>query len=156
MKTIITFLTFFSWTLNINAQTTKEIMLEIDKATIEINSNLKTYNKIEKNISADNYKNIYFNNKELKLISIKAIESSLEKNVYWYYIDGVLTYSETNWLDINTKKTIKHEKQYLKNGHLIAWINSNNNNVENTSSEFRSLETELTTYGEKLKSDIYK
>jgi hypothetical protein len=156
MKTIITFLTLFSWKLNVNAQTAKEIMLEIDKATIEINSNLKTYNKIEKNISSDNYKNIYFNNKELKLISIKATESSLEKNVDWYYIDGVLTYSETNWLDINTKKTIKHEKQYLKNGHLIAWINSNNNNVENTSSEFRSLETELTTYGEKLKSDIYK
>jgi len=47
-------------------------------------------------------------------------------------------------------------KTIFKNGHLIAWINSDNNQVENTSSEFRSLETELTTYGEKLKSDIYK
>ena len=156
MKTIITFLTFFSWTLNVNAQTVKEIMLEIDKTTIEIKNNLNTYNKIEKNNSSDNYKNIYFNNKELKLISIKATEATLEKNVDWYYVDGVLTYSETNWLNIKTKKTIKHEKQYLKNGHLIAWINSDNNQVENTSSEFRSLETELTTYGEKLKSDIYK
>jgi hypothetical protein len=156
MKTIITILTFLFFTLSVDAQTEKQTMLDIDKVATEIKSKLNTYNKIEKNNSVDGYKYVFLNENELKLITVKVIEPNTEKNVDWYYLNGVLTYTETKWFDIKSSKIVKHEKQYLNNGHLIGWVNSDNKLVDNTSSEFKSLEDELNAYGAKLKSDVLK
>lgn len=156
MKTIITFLTFFSWTLSIYSQTKTQTMLDIDKVTNEIKSKLNTYTKTEKNLTESAYKYIFLNDKELKLITVKTIESTIEKNVEWYYVNGVLTYSETNWFDIISKKRVKHEQQYLNNGRLIAWVSPEDKLVDITSLEFRNLDTELNAYGVQLKNDALK
>jgi len=156
MKKIITILTLLSWTLFVEAQTEKQTMSDIDKATTEIKSKLDIYTKVEKHTSADGYKFVFLNDKEIKVIIVKSIEPTIEKNVEWYYVNGTLSYCETNWVDIKSKKVVKHEKHYLNNGHLIAWVNIDNKLVENTSSEFKKLDDELNAYGTKLKSDALK
>jgi len=117
---------------------------------------MEAFYEVEKIISEHGNKFVYLKDKELKLITVKAIEPTIEKNIEWYYVNGVLTYSETNWFDIQSKKLVKHEKQYLNNGHLIAWVNPENKLVDNASSEFKNLDAELNAYGVKLKSHALK
>ena len=153
MKTVVTLIAFFSWTVSINAQTETQPMADIDKAVKEIKSSRNTYQKIEKINTSDGMRLVFLKDKELKLIVVKALEPNTEKDVEWYYVKGQLVYTETNWVDVKTKATVFHEKCYLNNGHLIAWVNSKNEHVDNFSAEFKKMDTDLVAYGEKIKAD---
>jgi outer membrane lipoprotein-sorting protein len=156
MKTIITFLTCITLTFSVYAQTEKQIMADIDKTITDIKSKINTFQKIEKGNTSKGYRFVFLKGKELQLITVRAIEENLEKNVEWYYVNGVLVYAETIWLDSKTKKVVKNEKTYLDNGHLIAWINPDGKLVDSNSSEFKTVETELTAYGIKIKNEALK
>ncbi len=151
MKKIVVILLCFTCINSIFAQTAKETK-SIDKAVKELQSKRSTFQKVEKINSEIGSKYVFLNDKEVKLIAVKSIETPIEKNVEWYYINGELAYCETNWLDVKTKTIIKHEKQYLKNGHLIEWIDSQTTLVNPSSSEFKKLDAELVAYGIKLKN----
>ncbi len=151
MKKIVVIVLCFICVNSFFAQTIKETK-SIDKAVKELQSKRNTFQKVEKINSDIGSKYVFLNNKEVKLIAVKSIETSIEKNVEWYYINGELAYCETNWLDIKTKTIIKHEKQYLKSGHLIEWIDSNTTAVNHSSPEFKKLDTALVAYGIKLKN----
>lgn len=152
MKKISLIILLFSCTISTFSQTSKEINA-INKAIKELKKKHTTFQKIEKINSDIGSKYVFLNNKEIQFITVKAIESTVEKNVEWYYIKGELAYCETNWLDIKTKTILRHEKQYLKNGHLIEWIDSNTSAVKPSSPEFKKLDTELVAYGVKLKNE---
>jgi hypothetical protein len=151
MKKISLIIFYFVYTTSIFSQTTKEVNA-IDKAVNELKSKRHTFQKIEKINSDIGSKYVFLNNKDVKFITVKSIETTIEKNVEWYYINGQLAYCETNWLDVKTKTILHHEKQYLKNGHLIEWIDSNTSSVSPSSPEFKKLDTALVAYGIKLKN----
>ncbi len=153
---MITFLTCITLTFSVYAQTEKQSMLDIDKTITDIKSKISTFQKIEKVKTTEGYRFVFLKGKELQLITARQIEQNLEKNVEWYYVNGALVYAETIWLDSKTKKVVKNEKQYLDNGHLIAWINPEGKLVDNNSAEFKTVDTELTAYGIKIKNDALK
>lgn len=156
MKTGIIFLTCIALTFSVYAQTEKQTIADIDKTITDIKSKTSTFQKIEKVNTPEGYRFIFLKGNELQLITVRQIENNLEKNVEWYYVNGALVYAETVWLDNKTKKIVKNEKQYLDNGHLIAWINPEGKLVDNNSSEFKTVDTELSAYGIKIKNDALK
>jgi hypothetical protein len=153
MKAIITFLTSIVLTFSVNAQTEKQKMQNIDKTIRDIKSNMSTFQKIERVNKPEAYSFVFLKDKELQLISVKVIEDNLEKNVEWYYVNDVLVYAETLWLDYKTKEVVKNEKMYLDNGHLIAWINPEGKFVDKSSSEFKNVDSTITDYGIQIKID---
>ena len=128
----------------------------IDNSVQDIKNELSTYKKIEKINSIDGTRFVFVRDNDLKVITVKALEPTTEKNVEWYYVDGQLIYCETNWLDTKTKNNIFNEKHYLHNGHLIAWTNSRDKTIEPASDEFKKMDTELVAYGIKIKDDALK
>jgi hypothetical protein len=156
MKTTIVFFTCIVLTFSVSAQTEKQTMLDIDKTINDIKSKISTFQKIEKINTNDGYRFVFLKDKELQLITVRQIEENVEKNVEWYYVNGVLIYAETIWLDSTTKKIVKNEKLYLDSEHLIAWINTENKLVDNNSSEFKTVSTELVAYGIKIKTEALK
>lgn len=128
----------------------------IDKFVQDIKDNLSTLKKVEKINSKDGTRFVFLNDKDLKLITVKALEPTTEKNVEWYFIDGQLAYAETNWFDTKTKNNTFNEKCYLHNGHLISWTNSRNKTIDPASAEFKKMDTDLVAYGIKIKDDALK
>lgn len=129
---------------------------EIDKAIQVVKSELRFLKKIERANSKDGTSYVFLQDNELKLITIKAIEPTTEKNVEWYFIDGELAYCETNWFDLNSMNTIFNEKCYLNKGHLILWTNSRDNSIDSASDEFKKMEVNLVAYGVKIKENALK
>lgn len=156
MKTIFTLLIFLGCTFSISAQTQKQSIADIDNSINGIKKEINSYQKIEKINNSDGNRFVFLKDKELKLITVKALETKLEKNVEWYYLNGQLAYCETNWVDTKTKAIVFHEKYYLNNCHLIAWFDSKNNLVDNSSAEFKKLGIDLVAYGEKIKNEATK
>ena len=156
MKKILTFLHGLILATSVYAQAEKKEIADIDSSVTTIKNKINTFRRIEKINTERGYRFVYIKDKELQLIAVKQVEPGVEKNVEWYYISGALVYSETNWYDTESKKILRHEKTYSKNGHLIAWIKPGNNLVDKTSSEFKTLDSALTTYGIQLKNAALK
>ena len=129
---------------------------DIDKSVQGIKDNMPTLKKVEKINSKDGTRFVLLKDKDLKLITVKALEPTTEKNVEWYYVNGQLAYCETNWFDIKTKNNIFKEKCYLHNGHLISWTNSRDKTIDPSSDEFKKMDTYLVAYGAKIKDDALK
>lgn len=140
--------TFFSYSQSNN-------IADIDKLTKDIKANLNSYQKVIKTNTSDGLRLVYFKDKTLKLITVKAIELDKEKYVEWFYDNGQLIYSDTNWLDKKTQKITFTEKCYLNNGQLISWINQNKT-IDNSSDEFKKMSVDLAVYGSKIKDDAFK
>jgi hypothetical protein len=117
---------------------------------------MSTLKKVEKINSKDGNRFVFLKDKDLKLITVKALEPTIEKNVEWYYVNGQLAYCETNWLDMKTKNNIFNEKCYLHNGHLVSWTNSRDKTIDPSSDEFKKMDTDLVAYGVKIKDDALK
>lgn len=128
----------------------------IDKSVQNIKNNLSSFKKIEKVNTKEGSRFAFIQNKDLKLITVQAIEPTIEKNVEWYYIDGQLAYCETNWVDMTTKKSVFNEKCYLQDGHLIHWTNTRKGTIDSYSSEFKKMDIDLIEYGLKIKDDVLK
>lgn len=128
----------------------------IDKSIQGIKTNLPSFKKVEKINSKDGTRFVFLQDKELKLITVKALEPTIEKNVEWYFVDGQLSYCETNWFDTKTKNIVFNEKCYLHNGHLVSWTNSRDNTIDPSSDLFKKMDAELVAYGVKIKEDALK
>lgn len=156
MKTISTLIIYFACTIAVCAQTDKQVIADIKKAAKDIKAQLSIFQKIEKMNNKDGQRLVFLKDKELKLITVKALQSNMEKNVEWYYLKGQLAYSETSWYDTKTKTLVFNEKYFLDKGHLIAWLDSNNTFVDTSSAAFKKVNTELVAYGEKIKQEAVK
>ena len=141
---------FCFWTLTLSAQTTDTVIHKIERTKSEIEKRKTSLKQKEIILNKEESKIAYFNEDNLELISVRQIETNINKSVNWYFKGGVLMLSKTNWVDQKTNKIIKSEKQYLNNGHLIAWINSDNKFVDNNGPEFIKLDNELAEYGQKI------
>ncbi len=141
---------FFIGTVCLSAQTTDNLIHKIEKTKKEIEN--KKYTFKQNTIKADNIssKVAYFKDDHLQLVSVRQNEANIDKKVNWYFENGELFLSETCWFDQRTSKFIKTEKQYLSNGHLFAWLKSDNKFVDINSSEFILLDKELAEYGQKI------
>ena len=131
-------------------------MAKIDKSIQDIKNKLNTYKKVEKINSQDGSRFVFLKDNELKLITVKALEPNTEKKVEWYYVNGQIAFTETNWFDTKTKNNIYNEKCYFSNGHLIAWVNPQNKLVDNSSNEFKKMDTDLSAYCLKIRDDAMK
>jgi len=128
----------------------------IDRSVQDIKDNLSMLRKVEKINSKDGTRFVLLEDKELKLINVKALEQKTEKNIEWYFVDGKLAYAETSWFDTKTKNKTFNEKCYFHNGHLISWTNSRNKTIDPTSAEFKKMDTDLVAYGLKIKDAALK
>ena len=130
MKKIILSIFILSYlTPCVFAQTENVELKTIEKTVEGINTNLNSFQKIEKQNDSIANEYVFIKDKEVQLITIKTREQNIEKNVAWYYLSGALIYGEQKWLDIKSNAIVDHEKFFLTNGHLIAWINTENNAV---------------------------
>lgn len=91
----------------------------IDRSVQDIKSRMPSFTRVEKIHTKESSRILFFQGKDVQLIRVKTIEQSIEKNVEWYYINGELAYSETNWIDTRSKNKVFHEKCYLYK-HLIS------------------------------------
>ena len=128
----------------------------IDKSVQDIKTNLSLFKKVEKIDTKDGTSFVFFQDQEIKLITVKALEPTTEKNVEWYFVDGQLAYCETNWLDTKTKTNVFNEKCYLHNGHLISWANSRDNTIDPSSEKFIKMDADLVANGIKIKEGALK
>lgn len=141
------------------AQTDKQKISSIDKIKEEIKNNLPTLT-LSENLSVNDsigngYRRVYRKNAELKLIQVEYKEAgglgkNISKKVEWYFSNGTLIYSEVLWTDLSTNKVIDHQKLYLDDTHLIAWIKSGDVSVDANSKEFKETDANLRAYGMEL------
>lgn len=128
----------------------------IDKSVQEIKAKQSSFKRVEKVNTNEGSRFVFLQDKELKLITVKTVDSGMEKNVEWYFLNGELAYCETNWIDTKTKNISFTEKCYLNKGQLISWANSKEKIIDPTSEIFQKMGAELTAYGIKLRGDALK
>ena len=128
-------------------------MLDIDKLKENIKNNLSSLKMVEKYKDRFCYRNAYFNNNDLQLITVCFKDRQIDKNVEWYFIKGQLIYSEQTWTIREAKQVINNEKFYINDRHLIAWLKTDNKPVDKTSQEFKVFESKLVEYGDELIKD---
>lgn len=151
---LIAILTCLTLIGEVSAQADKRQISRIDKSRLKIRNNLAGFQKNEQKLNDSTITEYaYAEGKELELVTVYVNDKTIIKNVEWYFLDKHLIYSEQIWTDPSTKNIVDKEKFYLENGHLIAWIKSNNIGVDNTSQAFKQCETKLIAYGEKLEND---
>jgi hypothetical protein len=153
MKKLFLLFVVLAFSKNISAQSATELKT-IENNVTDIKKNVGTFQKIEKNKTQGGYTNVYIKGGEVQLIETRSIEPSLEKNGWYYYLNGQMIYTENNWGDV-TGVSVLQEKCYLENNKLVAW-NKNGKTVNNTAPEFGQKESELVPYGQKLRSENIK
>lgn len=145
--------------ITVYSQTQEQQISSIDKIKEEIKNNIATLTLTENvnvNDSIGNgYRRVYRKNSELKLIQVEYKEAgglgkNVSKKVEWYFTNGILIYSEVLWTDLATNKVIDHQKLYLDQTHLIAWIKLDNISVDVNSDEFKETDANLRAYGIEL------
>ena len=151
-------LIFFTFLLTnqLFSQAEKPDTSDIHATILDTRRNIAQYKKVEKVHTPTDEKFVYKDGEEIKLITIRTTDKGIEKNVAWFYSKGQLIYTEQYWLDPVTAKITDNEKFYLHKGQLIAWVNTENKLVDNSSSEFRTLESSLNKFGPKWRDDLAK
>jgi hypothetical protein len=127
---------------------------DINKKISAIQSDLPKLHKIVAINSDDGFRHVYRKDDELRLIRVKAIDKTIEKSVWWYYVSGKMIYAETLWLD-NKGQTVFSDKAYLKDDHLIAWF-TDGQGMDSASEKFHKMETSLVAYGQKIRDSAEK
>lgn len=148
-KTILTILCGLLFTTGLFSQVGRTDTIDIHKAVQEIKANKGKYQEVEKVHTVTDDKYVYLKGNETKLITIKTLYNGIEKHVSWFYSNGQLIYTEQLGIDPASKKIVDNEKCYLRNGQLIAWVNTDNKLVDNSSSDFKTLESSLNKFGPK-------
>ncbi len=159
-KYLIAILTCLVSTFGVYSQTGRLELADIDKRTIEIKTDLLSYNKFENYKDSSGYTYLYKKNHELKAVMLEYKDSRepgkyIDKKVEWYFHAGHLIYCETTWTDIVTGLVVGNEKCYLNEKHLIEWIKTGNYNEETDSKDFHDADIALITYGNKLVRSNY-
>ena len=68
----------------------------------------------------------------------------------WFYQNGILIYSETNWIGTSHNELIKQEKIYTNKNEVLAWLDKENKNVDTTASDYKIVCANIITYGRNL------
>lgn len=135
-------------------QPVKEIT-SINKIKEEIKSNLSDFKKVQKSKDSTGYRNAYFKEKKLQLVSAFYNDTSTIKHVDWYFQKGQLIFSEQLWTDVKTKDTLNRERFYLQNERLIAWFKFDQP-VDRKSVAFKKVDSKMSDYIKDLKLDNRK
>ncbi len=148
-KYLLIILTSFAIIQGVYSQTDKQQIANIEKATKEIKSNISNYQKTEKIKDSSGNRYVYKDGNELKLITVYFEDNDANKNVEWYFANGLLIYTQQVWTDRKTNKVVNNEKCYLNSGHLIAWT-KDDKLVDVTSDEFKMVSIDLQAYEKEL------
>jgi hypothetical protein len=148
MKKLKLALLFFVLANLATAQKAADIGAQINQHILMIQNDLGTFKKVEKVNTAQGYNYQYFKGKELQLVQIRSIESNVEKYVSWYFSNGKMIYSETQWI-APTGDLQFSEKYYLNNDKLIHWI-KDGKEINSADPAFKEMDTKLVAYGKKL------
>ena len=113
---------------------------------------MKTYKKIEKVKTGEASKYIYKKGNDLKFVIVQQMENGIEKNVEWYFENGNLIYSTSNWLGITHRGEMANEELFMKDGKLIYW-NAKGEVVDPNSETFKEMNKGMQEYALKLKNE---
>lgn len=143
-------LLIFAITQALFSQTVESQLTKLDSLKEVITQEIPGYSKLEKINKKTGHRLVYTKGHEIKLITVFSKDKDLDKNVSWYFANGELFYSEQKWTDSSTGSLVNNEKFYLTNGHLIAWIKTDNSFVNRDSEEFKDIDKKLVDYGKIL------
>ena len=142
------FLLFSLIALQVSAQITT--ISDVEARVSQIQNHLNELRKTEKVQTLESSKHCYYNENELKLVTVQE-KGKIEKKVAWYFTEKTLLYTETNWTDTEKGTVLYLEKTYhTDQGKLLAWLNSENTFVDSSSEEFRKMDRSLQDYAAKL------
>ncbi|CAN5679959.1 hypothetical protein BH11BAC1_BH11BAC1_23450 [soil metagenome] len=126
----------------------EELIKEINQQKEHIDQQISAYRKVEKAKDSLGYRNAYYDEKELKLVTVFYRESNLDKTKRWYFQKGKLVYGESTISTIGYG-TQKDERLYLDNEHLFWWT-IGGNPVDRNSVMFQKSANELGYYSLEL------
>jgi hypothetical protein len=153
-RIIVAIIVGFLFVQGISAQTEKQISA-VDKQWQKIKSNISSFHKEVKVENSTGYRYVYSKGKELQMITVMSKEKDIDKNVFWYFVNGKMIYSEQTWTDVYTGKIVDNEKFYFDNERLFAWI-KDSKFVDTASNDFKNADNEFVSYVVKLKEDSTK
>ena len=130
-------------------------IVSINNAVEQIKAGMNSYRKVEKFKNNTGYDNGYFKENKLQLIKVLYKDTITEKNVEWYFNNGLLIYSMQLWIDVKTKDTLDYERYYLSNERFIAWFKFDKP-VERNSVVFKKLAYRMRDYIGDLKLEYIK
>jgi hypothetical protein len=83
-------------------------------------------------------------------------EQDIDKMVMWYFLNRQLIYTEQTWTNVVSKKIVDNEKVYLNNGHIIAWLDSQNKEQEADAEKMKAYDVLLAAYADHLVKEYSK
>ncbi len=131
------------------------MLAKIDDIKNSIEHTKGTCIKTEKTDSSSS-KYIYTKNHVLQLVIVDYKEQDIDKKVLWYFSNKQLVYTEQTWTNIVSKKVVDNEKVYLNNGHIIAWLDSQNKEQEADAEKMKAYDVLLAAYADHLVKEYSK
>jgi hypothetical protein len=125
------------------------MLAKIDIIKNSIEQNKATCLKTEKTDSSGS-KYIYTKNHVLQLVMVDYKEQDIDKKVEWYFSNRTLVYVNQTWTNLISKKIVDNEKVYLNNGHIIAWLDSQNKEQEADADKINAYDLLLAAYADHL------
>ena len=154
MRTLIFFFLLSLYSYCSDAQAISQF--DIDKRVADVLSNLRELKKAEKMNDQSGQRLVYFDDKEIRLISVKVTGDSTQKNVHWFFDQGRVIFIETVWTEISSGNIVVDEKYYFNNGYLTAWLNSVGQKIPQSSPIFEKVKNELAVYCARIYDENYQ
>lgn len=142
---------FSSFLISFSAFSQSISITEIDAQIAKMRVELASYQKIEKIKTDSASVDIYLQDGEVQMITVLE-KGLIEKHVEWYYTNGILCYSETNWTVTSSNEPMYKDKTYHNKGVMIAWIDGENSFVDASSSKFKEVEKAVNEYSAKIRT----
>lgn len=137
------------------SKSNEERIALIDQVTEAINADLINFTKTQEFSDSSNYKFIYKDEKELKLISIYSKVKDVSYVKEWYFQNEELIFAKQTSRVIEFDKVIDTERMYLDKENLFLWIQSGHK-VHPASEKFKETAGELREYADHLRVDNFK
>lgn len=131
------------------------MLAKIDEIKLSIEHSKASYVKTEK-IDSGSSKYIYTKNHVLQLVIVDYKEQDIDKKVLWYFSNKQLVYTEQTWTNNVSNKIVDNEKIYLNNGHIIAWLDSQNKEQEADAEKIKAYDVLLAAYADHLVKEYSK
>lgn len=132
------------------SDTLKASISGIEKTVSDIRKDEASYKKSEKHRDSLGAQYAFTRNGELMFTRAEVKEPTVTKRVEWYFDHGQIIFCEQTWTIINSAKVLNHERLYLKNGKMLLWLNTQNNEVDKTGNAFKETEFYLLEYSKTL------
>lgn len=154
-KYLAIFFIVLVYSIGLYAQADKQILLKIDNIKNSIEHNKASCLKTEKTDSGG-CKYIYTKNHVLQMVMVDYKEQNIDKKVEWYFANRQLVYAEQTWTNMVSKKPVDTEKVYLNNGHIIAWLDGQNKELEADAEKINAYDVLLAAYADHLVKEYSK